>query len=86
MYKVTISNLFIGGKKYRNGDLVDISEDEAAKHSTRLEYVEVKQEPEPPKKRGRRKKSEGSGEVQGQPRRDVHDSEHLPESTLFGDS
>ena len=52
MYKVVIGSLFVNGKKYVRGDMIDISEDGARAFGTNLEFV-----PEPPKaKRAPRKK------------------------------
>lgn len=46
MYRVTISNLFVEGKKYHRGDMVDIDSETAAKYGTQLEVA-------PKPKRGR---------------------------------
>lgn len=55
MYKVTISTLFIDGKKHVRGDMVDITEEQAVPHGTNLELVAVK-----PKRVTRKKKAENS--------------------------
>jgi len=55
MYKVTISTLFIDGKKHVRGDMVDITEEQAVPHGTNLEFVAVK-----PKRATRKKKAEDS--------------------------
>lgn len=55
MYKVTISTLFIDGKKHVRGDMVDITEEQAAPHGTCLEFVPAK-----PKRAPRKKKVENS--------------------------
>jgi len=55
MYKVTISTLFIDGKKHVRGDMVDITEEQAVPHGTNLELVVVK-----PKRATRKKKAEDS--------------------------
>lgn len=51
MYKVVIGTLFIQGVKYRRGDMVKLTEDQAASHGTSLEFV-----PEKPKRAPRKKK------------------------------
>jgi hypothetical protein len=55
MYKVTISTLFINGKKHVRGDMVDITEEQAVPHGTNLELVAVKR-----KRATRKKKAENS--------------------------
>ena len=55
MYKVTISTLFIDGKKHVRGDMVDITKEQAVPHGTNLELVAVK-----PKRATRKKKAEDS--------------------------
>ena len=52
-YKVVMTTLFINGKKYRRGDVVELSDKEAAAQGTRIEPAI-----EPAKKRGRPKKVE----------------------------
>ena len=52
-YKVVMTTLFIDGKKYRRGDVVELSDREAIAQGTRVEPVM-----EPAKKRGRPKKVE----------------------------
>ena len=49
MYKVVIGSLFVNGKKYVRGDMLDISEDMARAFGTKLEFV-----PEPPKPKAKR--------------------------------
>lgn len=51
-YKVTISNMFVDGKKAVRGDILDLDESLAASLGVRVEPVT-----EPPKKRGRPKKA-----------------------------
>ena len=53
MYKVVVSSLFIDGKKYIRGDLLDITDDQAIPHGTRVEFVA---EPPKPKRAPRKKK------------------------------
>lgn len=60
-FKVAVSNLWIGKTKYKRGDIVDLSDDEARLHGVRLEpvvdtFVEPPKEPKP--KRKRRTKAE----------------------------
>lgn len=52
-YKVVMTTLFIDGKKYRRGDVVELSDKEAIAQGTRIEPVV-----EPVKRRGRPKKVE----------------------------
>lgn len=49
MYKVVIGSLFLDGKKYVRGDMLDITEDTAQAFGTNLEFV-----PEPPKPKAKR--------------------------------
>lgn len=56
-YKVVVGNLWIGAKKYKRGDEVDLTEQEAGSYGVKLEPV-----PEKPKKRGRPKKVEVASE------------------------
>ena len=45
-FKVVISSLFVGGKKKTRGDIVDLTQAEAAKYGVNLEpHVEPKVEP-----------------------------------------
>ena len=55
MYKVTISTLFIDGKKHVRGDMVDLTPEQAVPHGTNLEFVADK-----PKRAPRKKKVEAS--------------------------
>jgi hypothetical protein len=55
MYKVTISTLFINGKKHVRGDMVDLTPEQAVPHGTNLEFVAAK-----PKRAPRKKKVEAS--------------------------
>ena len=41
MYKVTISTLFIDGKKHVRGDMVDLTPEQAAAYSNNLEQCEA---------------------------------------------
>jgi len=52
-YKVVMTTLFIDGKKYRRGDVVELSDKSAIAQGTRVEPVV-----EPVKRRGRPKKVE----------------------------
>jgi len=54
-YKVTISTLFVNGKKYRRGDIVELTDSEAIPHGHRIEPVQVVEEKP---KRKRRTKAE----------------------------
>lgn len=49
MYKVVVGSLFLNGKKYVRGDMIDISSDGARAFGTNLEFV-----PEPPKPKAKR--------------------------------
>ena len=54
MYRVTITNLVVEGKKYHRGDMVDVDSATAAKFGTQLEVA-------PKPKRGRpRNENKGS--------------------------
>lgn len=56
-FKVTLSNLFVDGVKYRRGEIVELNDPE--KYGTWIEpYVEVSPEPEEKPKRKRRTKAE----------------------------
>ena len=54
MYKVVIGTLFIEGKRYVRGDMVDLTDSQAVPHGTNLEFVVSP--PKPKAKRAPRKK------------------------------
>lgn len=55
-YKVTIGSLFIGGQKYRRGDIVELND--AKKFGTRLEPVVEPAVVDRPKRKPRTRKVE----------------------------
>lgn len=56
-YKVVVSNYWIGDIKYRRGDILEMSEERAASHGTKIEpYFAPIEEVKP--KRKRRTKAE----------------------------
>tara|TARA_X000001382_G_scaffold101608_2_gene76253 strand:+ start:2120 stop:2299 length:180 start_codon:yes stop_codon:yes gene_type:complete len=57
MYKVVIGTLFIDGKRYVRGDMVDLTDSQAVPHGTNLEFVPA---PPKPKRAPRKKKVETS--------------------------
>ena len=63
MYKVTISTLFIDGKKHVRGDMVDITAEQAATLGTSLEPCEApKPKAKPKAKAAPRKKKAAKSE------------------------
>ena len=65
MYKVTISTLFIDGKKHVRGDMVDISAEQAAEFSNSVEPCEApkpKTKAKPKAKAAPRKKKAAKSE------------------------
>lgn len=63
MYKVTISTLFIDGKKHVRGDMVDITAEQAAVYSNNLELCEApKPKAKPKAKAAPRKKKAAKSE------------------------